>query len=499
MAKTKVLIIDDDQSMLELAEFHLQAQGYETARSQTGEEGLKLIEASHFDVVLTDLQLPDLDGIEVVKRLKEHSPDSEIIMVTGYGSVTKAVEATKAGAFYFVEKPVAFEELMVLIEKAVERGQQAEEIKQLRGRLTSRTSYYDIIGNSKAMQDIYEIIDGVAESDANILILGESGTGKELIANAIHFKSLRAKKPFVKINCSALPKELIESELFGHTKGAFTGATIDKTGLISRAEGGSLLLDEIAEMPVELQPKLLRVLQERAYYRLGSEKAQEADFRLISSTNRDPLESLREGRLREDLYYRINTIEIRLPPLRERVEDIQHLAEHFLQQFAKKYQRPSCRISQETYQRLFDYSWPGNVRELQSVLERAVLLCKGETLSIDALPFGQATGEATAAASQMTSRPTVASVEAPPARNGSVEPAEPEGFTFDDIGRLIVERVPDPKTGAMPIDVFGQIERAVVSAALSRTKGNKQAAASLLGLYRPRLYSLIKKHNVSTP
>jgi DNA-binding NtrC family response regulator len=499
MAKTRVLIIDDDQSMLELAEFHLQAQGYETARSQTGEEGLKLIEASHFDVVLTDLQLPDLDGIEVVKRLKELSPDSEIIMVTGYGSVTKAVEATKAGAFYFVEKPVAFEELMVLIEKAVERGQQAEEIKQLRGRLTSRTSYYDIIGNSKAMQDIYEIIDGVAESDANILILGESGTGKELIANAIHFKSLRAKKPFVKINCSALPKELIESELFGHTKGAFTGATIDKTGLISRAEGGSLLLDEIAEMPVELQPKLLRVLQERAYYRLGSEKAQEADFRLISSTNRDPLESLREGRLREDLYYRINTIEIRLPPLRERVEDIQHLAEHFLQQFAKKYQRPSCRISQETYVRLFDYSWPGNVRELQSVLERAVLLCKGETLSIDALPFGQAAGEAMTAASQMTSRPTVASVEAPPARNGSVEHAEPEGLTFDDIGRLIVERVPDPKTGAMPIDVFGQIERAVVSAALSRTKGNKQAAASLLGLYRPRLYSLIKKHNVSTP
>lgn len=499
MAKTRVLIIDDDQSMLELAEFHLQAQGYETARSQTGEEGLKLVETSRFDVALTDLNLPDVDGIEVVKQLKELAPDIEIIMVSGYGSVSKAVEATKAGAFYFVEKPVAFEELMVLIEKAVERRQQAEEIRQLRTHLTSRTSYYDIIGNSKAMQDVYEIIDSVADSDANILILGESGTGKELIANAIHFKSLRAKKPFVKINCSALPKELIESELFGHTKGAFTGATLDKTGLISRADSGSLLLDEIAEMPVELQPKLLRVLQERVYYRLGSEKAQEADFRLISSTNRDPLEAVRDGRLREDLYYRINTIEIRLPPLRERVEDIQHLAEHFLQQFAKKYTRTALRISQDSYQRLFDYSWPGNVRELQSVLERAVLLCKGDTLIIDALPFGQSAVETMAATASMAARTPTAAAESPAISHEGVASSNSEDLSFDDIGRQIVERVPNPKTGALPVDVFGHIERAVVTAALNRTKGNKQAAASLLGLYRPRLYSLIKKHNVTSP
>ncbi|HYV03916.1 MAG TPA: sigma-54 dependent transcriptional regulator [Blastocatellia bacterium] len=498
MAKKRVLIIDDDQSMLELAEYHLQAQGYETARAQTGEEGLRLVETSHFDVALTDLQLPDLDGIEVVRRLKDLSPGIEIIMVSGYGSVSKAVEATKAGAFYFVEKPVAFEELMVLIEKAVERGQQAEEIKQLRGRLTSRTSYYDIIGNSKLMQDIYEVIDSVAESDANILILGESGTGKEMIANAIHFKSLRGKKPFVKINCSALPKELIESELFGHTKGAFTGATLDKTGLISRAEGGSLLLDEIAEMPVELQPKLLRVLQERTYYRLGSEKAQEADFRLISATNRDPLDAVREGKLREDLYYRVNTIEIRLPPLRERVEDIQRLAEHFLQEFAMKYQRPALRISQDSYQRLFDYTWPGNVRELQSVLERAVLLCKGDTLTIETLPFGQAASETIAAAASVTVRTPAATVEMPVVSSENEAPPASDELTFDDIGRLIVERVPDPKNGGLPVDVFGNIERAVVSAALSRTKGNKQAAASLLGLYRPRLYSLIKKHNVTS-
>jgi len=499
MSKTRVLIIDDDLSMLELAEFHLQAQGYEAARAETGEEGLKLVEGSHFDVILTDLQLPDLGGIEVVKRLKEISPESEIIMISGHGSVAKAVEATKAGAFYFVEKPVEFEELMILIGKAVERGQQVEEIKQLRGRLTNRVSYYNIIGSSKAMQDIYEMIDSVAESDANILIIGESGTGKELIANAIHYKSLRAKKPFVKINCSALPKELIESELFGHTKGAFTGAAMDKMGLISRADGGSLLLDEIGEMPVELQPKLLRVLQERVFYRLGSDKAQEANFRLISSTNRDPMKAVSDGSLREDLYYRINTIEIRVPPLRERLDDIQHLAEHFLRELAEKYQRPVRRISEESYQRLFEHSWPGNVRELQHAVERAMLLGKGESIDVHALPSGQTATRAVktmavAAASTASTSDTTADQINTSSQNQSVDPVEP---SFEEIGRIIVDKVPEPNNGAEPVDVFAEVERAVVSAALTRTKGNKQAAANLLGIYRPRLYSMIKRHNLT--
>jgi len=500
MAKKRVLIIDDDQSMLELAEFHLQAQGYESARAETGEEGLKLVEGGRFDVILTDLQLPDLGGIEVVRRLKEISPQSEIIMISGHGSVAKAVEATKAGAFYFVEKPVEFEELMLLIEKAVERGQQAEEIRQLRGKLSNRASYYNIIGSSKAMQDIYEMIDSVAESDANILIIGESGTGKELIANAIHYKSLRAKKPFVKINCSALPKELIESELFGHTKGAFTGAAIDKVGLISRADDGSLLLDEIGEMPVELQPKLLRVLQERVFYRLGSDKAQEANFRLISSTNRDPIEAIREGRLREDLYYRINTIEIHVPPLRDRIEDIQHLAEHFLRLLAEKYQRPVSRISEESYQRLFEHTWPGNVRELQHAVERAILLCKSETIDVSALPFGQAAARAMAVAGTASgttvSRPVPPTSSSEPLNVAPTNGGEPQDHSFESIGRIIVDKVPEPKSGGEPVDVFSEVERAVVSAALTRTRGNKQAAANLLGIYRPRLYSMIKKHNL---
>jgi two-component system, NtrC family, response regulator AtoC len=480
MKNIRILVIDDDTNTLEMMQIRLQAD-YEVATAGSGAEGLRLIGERRFDVVLTDLQLPDLDGIELVKRIREAAPDTEIIMITGYGSYETAVGATKAGAFDFVEKPVNFDRLRVSINNALALKQQKDENKQLRERFSKRAFYHNIIGGSKAMQNIYEIIESVAESDANILIIGESGTGKELIANAIHDRSLRARKQFVKINCAAMPKELIESELFGHTKGAFTGAAADKQGLIARAEGGSLLLDEIGEMPLELQPKLLRVLQERVYYRVGSEKAQEADFRLIAATNRNPLKAIKDGQLREDLYYRINTIEIRVPPLRERAEDVQHLAEHFLNEYAQKYKRPVHTISPQAYARLLSYSWPGNVRELQNVMERAVLLCKGTTIDVSELPFEQ--GAATSAAAV-----AVPSVAAPP--------VGPEDLSLDQIGKLIVSKVPDPKGGLAPEDLFEKVEGVIVSAALERTRGNKQAAANLLGVYRPRLYSMIRKHNL---
>jgi two-component system, NtrC family, response regulator AtoC len=485
MKNIRVLVVDDDPNTLDLMQFQLSAAGYEVATAAGGADGLRLAAEQRFDVALTDLQLPDMNGIELVKRFKDASPETEIIMVTGYGSVSTAVEATKAGAFFFVEKPVDMDELAILISKAVERREQAEEIRQLRGKLSSRTSYYNIIGASKAMQTIYEVIESVAESDANILIVGESGTGKEMIANAIHYASHRARKPFVKINCSALPKELIESELFGHTKGAFTGATMDKQGLIARAEGGSLLLDEIGEMPMELQPKLLRMLQERVYYRVGSEKAQEADFRLIAATNRNPLDAIRDGQLREDLFYRINTIEVRVPPLRERTEDVQHLAAHFLNEYAQKYRRPVYDISPSAYARLLSHSWPGNVRELQNVIERAVLLCKGSTIQVGELPFEQPQPARAEAASP-------ASVSSP----GAAPPPAPEDLSFEQIGKLIVSKVPDPKSGLAPEDLFERVEGVIVSAALERTRGNKQAAANLLGVYRPRLYSMIRKHGL---
>ncbi len=474
MAK-KALVIDDDVSTLDLMKFQLEAEGFEVSTAENGKIGLEYIKDNPFDIILTDLNLPDVSGIEMVKQSKEILPETEIIMVTGYGSTEKAIEATKAGAFYYIEKPVEFNELLVLIDKAIERKQQAAEIRELRGKLTNKNSYEGIIGASKAMQDIYEMIESVAESDANILILGESGTGKEVIANAIHFKSQRAKKPFVKINCSALPKELIESELFGHTKGSFTGASADKIGLIGQAAGGSLLLDEIGEMPLDLQPKLLRVLQEKVYYRVGSDKPQEADFRLISSTNRNPQKALEKGFLREDLYYRINTIEIQVAPLRERVEDIPYLAEHFLQQFAEKYKRPVKKLSQSAYEHLFGHKWTGNVRELQNVIERAVLLTKGDTIE---------------AAAFSTIQPLVPGV-ALPVKN--LVAKNNLDLSLEELSRLIVNRVHVTDSNIMQEDIFRQLEVAIVNAALERTKGNKQAAANLLGLYRARLYGIMKR------
>jgi DNA-binding NtrC family response regulator len=504
----KALIIDDDVSTLDMMRFQLQSEGFEVITADNGNKGLEFIKENQFDIILTDLNLPDVSGIEMVKQSKQILPETEIIMITGFGSTEKAIEATKAGAFYYVEKPVDFDELTVLIQKAIERKQQAAEIRELRGKLTSKNSYEGIIGASKAMQDIYEMIESVAASDANILILGESGTGKEVIANAIHFKSHRSKKPFVKVNCSALPKELIESELFGHTKGSFTGASGDKIGLIGQAKGGSLLLDEIGEMPLDLQPKLLRVLQEKVYYRVGSDKPQEADFRLICATNRNPFESIQVGNLREDLYYRVNTIEIKIPPLRERMDDVPMLAEHFLKIYSEKYKRENCKFTQASYSQMLSYHWRGNVRELQNVIERAVLLCKTDRIEDLNIPAeNRSIAAAASAASEIgndggspvfTADPQILTSAFPEINQsnlGKLDSIEGEEL-FEEIGKIIVNKLPEPGDNGEQKDVFNSLEYGVVLAALKRTGGNKQAAANLLGLYRPRLYGMIKRHNL---
>src|SRR5882762_10475154 len=383
----RILIVDDEAMMADSLRKHFSDEGYSVDTAATGAEGIERFDQGGHHLAICDLQLPDMDGLDVMRHMKDARPTTEVIVVTGYGSVQRAVEATKAGAFYFVEKPFDFEELQPLVDKALERRELVAETASMRRQLSTRSEYFNIIGSSKQMQTIYETIESVAKSDANVLIVGESGTGKELIANAIHYNSLRSKKTFIKVNCAALPKELIESELFGHTKGAFTGAHADKEGLVQHAAGGSLLLDEIAEMPVELQPKLLRVLQERSCRKIGSEKSYPVDFRLITSTNRMPADAIREGLLRDDLFYRISTITIHVPPLRERMEDIQLLTDHFLTVYAEKYERPIAGISQSVYQRLFSHPWPGNVRELQNVIERAVLLAKGERVDTVDLPF----------------------------------------------------------------------------------------------------------------
>jgi DNA-binding NtrC family response regulator len=492
------LLIDDDKSTLELLTFQLKSEGFEVTTAESGADGLDLIRQKDFDIILTDLHLPDISGIELVKNSKEIAPRTEIIMITGDRSNEMTIEATKAGAFWYYEKPIDFPVLYELIGKAVEHKRQTAEIQRLQDQLASPTKYEGVIGGARSMQNIYQIIENVAESDANILILGESGTGKEVIANAIHYKSLRKNKPFVKVNCSALPKDLIESQLFGHIKGSFTGANADKVGFIGQANGGSLLLDEIGEMPVDLQPKLLRVLQEKVYYRVGSDKPQDADFRLISSTNRPPFEAIQDGNLREDLYYRINTIEIEIPPLRDRMEDVPMLAEHFLEIYADKYKKGGVRFAQSAYDQMLHYNWRGNVRELQHVIERAVLLSSGKIDQMD-IPQSEGTSysipelAASAAATPITfDTPSyTAPIERP------VERFElSDENMFEQIGKLIVDKLSEPVEGNDQKDVFNDIESGVVLAALKRTKGNKQAAANLLGLYRPRLYGMIKRHNL---
>ena len=448
----RILIIDDEPMMADSLKQNLMEEGYSVDTAASGAEAIELFDQGGHHLAICDLQLPDMDGLEVMRHMKDARPTTEVIVVTGYGSVARAVEATKAGAFYFVEKPFDFEEIQPLVDKALERRELVAETANMRRQFSTRSEYFNIIGASKAMQTIYETIESVAKSDANVLIVGESGTGKELIANAIHYNSLRSKKPFIKVNCAALPKELIESELFGHTKGAFTGAHADKEGLVQHAAGGSLMLDEIAEMPVELQPKLLRVLQERSYRKIGSEKTFAVDFRLISSTNRPPADAIRDGVLRDDLFYRISTITIHVPPLRERNEDIQLLTEHFLHIYAQKYERPINGVSQAAYQRLFGHSWPGNVRELQNVIERAVLLAKANKIEPVDLPFDNGS--------------------LPEGAAPGAEWDVPPNMTLEDIERLVIERT------------------------LQRTGGNKQAAAKLLGIYRPRLYSKIRKYNI---
>src|SRR5436853_3898581 len=430
---------------------NLSEEGYRVDTASNGAEAIDQFDTGGHHLAICDIQLPDMDGIEVLRHIKDARPSTEVIVVTGYGTVDRAIVATKAGAFWFLEKPFEYEVLQKLVEKALERQELIAETDTMRQRLTTRTEYFNIIGGSKQMQTIYETIESVAKADANVLIVGESGTGKELIANAIHYNSLRAKKPFIKVNCAALPKELIESELFGHTKGAFTGAHADKEGLVQHAAGGSLMLDEIAEMPVELQPKLLRVLQERSYRKIGSEKTYAVDFRLITSTNRLPADAIRDGLLRDDLFYRISTITIHVPPLRDSMEDIQLLTDHFLNQYSEKYDRPIADVSQSAYQRLFAHPWPGNVRELQNVIERAVLLAKGERIEPVDLPFDN--GGASAAAPSL-------SWDVPP------------NMTLEDIEKFVIERT------------------------LQRTGGNKQKAANMLGIYRPRLYSKIKKYKI---
>ncbi|MBP6824729.1 MAG: sigma-54-dependent Fis family transcriptional regulator [Acidobacteria bacterium] len=452
-SENKILVVDDEPSITDGLRLLLGAEGYNVEIASSFGSARATLERHTPDLVITDLQLPDdrQGGLSLLRLVKERAPDTEVIVITGHATVSEAVEATKSGAFYFVEKPFEPEQILLLVEKAMERQRLVNESESLRKHF-QKQEFSSIIGGSKAMQMIYETISSVAKSDANVLIIGESGTGKELIANAIHFNSLRAANELVKVNCSALPKELIEAELFGYVKGAFTGAIQNRSGLVAQAKGGSLMLDEVGEMPIELQPKLLRVLEERRFRPVGATETFEADFRLICATNREPREAIKEGLMREDLFYRISTITINVPPLRERAEDLQLLTDFFFQKFKEKYNRPLQGFTQSAYHRVFAHRWPGNVRELQNAIERAVLLAKSSRIEPEDLPFGQQSLE-----------------------------DSPQAFYIP------------------PDMTLEEIERVVIEQTLKRTQGNKQAAAQVLGIYRPRLYSKIRKYRIQIP
>ncbi|HJP90743.1 MAG TPA: sigma-54 dependent transcriptional regulator [Pyrinomonadaceae bacterium] len=441
-----ILVVDDEKTITAALDLLLRDHGYEVDTASSVAEAEAILARHWFDLVFLDLRLPDGDGIALLEQIKQTAPDIEVVLMTAHGSLDITIEAIKRGAFYYLEKPFTFEQVLVLIQRALRiRSIKAED----RGPKSTRVQQRDdfgIVGNNPLLRHVRAIIRTAAPSDASVLIEGESGTGKEMIAAALHAQSEREGRPFIRINCAAIPSELIESELFGYRKGSFTGAQHDRRGLIEAAAGGTLLLDEIAEMPVYLQTKLLRVLQERTVRRVGDEREIPVDFRLISSTNRETSQMIREGTLRQDLYFRLSTVRIKVPPLRERLDDLVILSETFLLRLARKYKKRMRGISPASYSILMSYNWPGNVRELESVIEHAVLFAQGDYLMPEDLP------------DHLHSSPM-----------SSFRCVIPPFLTKDDI------------------------EREAIAQTLERTGGNIKKTAQILNYHRPTLYRRLRR------
>src|SRR6202162_1360938 len=455
----RVLIIDDERPVLMTLEALLKRHGYQVDAAPTATQGLKLLKSKSPTLVLLDLRLPDADGLEMLDRIKAELPDVQVIILTAHDSLHNAIESIKRGAYHFISKPYAPEELLSLVEKALEKQfllRETEELREKTEQLEKRLEIAEArptpIFKSKPMQEIDELIDAMAPSDANVLIVGESGVGKEVIANTIHARSRRAGQALVKLNCAAFPQTMIEGELFGYVKGAFTGAMQNFPGMIGAANRGTLFLDEISDMPADLQTRFLRVLQEREYRSLGSTRTLKADFRLIAATNRPVAQALAENRLRSDLYYRLNTFQIEVPPLRERKQDIPPLVASFVKQFAQQLGKPEPAIAPDAFQKLLDYAWPGNVRELQNAMEYAVVLARQNLIGVKELP----TEVQLPTVLQQTERST-------------------------------------PRAGVQSLD---DVERDTILQALAHCHGNKKKAAELLGIQRPTLYNKLKRYAI---
>jgi DNA-binding NtrC family response regulator len=450
--RIKILVIDDEPLMRLTIQDALAGEGYEVAVAETGKRGTDLLKENHTDIVITDLRLPDMDGIEILREVKTSQPMTQVVLITAYGSIDSAVTAMKEGATDYLTKPFAMDELLLIIKRLLRMRQLEEENLQLRKKVEERFGLEGLVGKSQPMQKIYDLIETVSQTDTTVLIHGESGTGKEMVANAIHLQSPRKKGHFIKVNCAALPETLLETELFGHEKGAFTGAIKRRIGRFEMAHGGTLFLDEVGEISPAVQVKLLRVLQERKFERVGANETISADVRLVCATQRDLKEETRKGTFRDDLYYRLNVVPIALPPLRERQDDIFPLADHFINKFSEKMGKEIDGLSKEASALLMNYPFPGNIRELENMLERAIALMKGRVIQAEDLP------------------------EELCGQTGPV--------------RDICERLRGSKSLSQAVGLF---EKEYIQDILEMTKGKKGQAAEILGISRKTLWEKIKE------
>jgi two-component system NtrC family response regulator len=450
MRKAKILIADDDDSLRRILEFQISEAGYDVKAVSDGAQALDLLTKKEFDCLITDWRMPGVSGIDILRRASLANNEVPIIVITAFGDVETAVQAFRGGAFDFITKPFDRQVILSTIEKALKYAAVLAEKRNLRRLAHEESSDKNIIGNSEKIKQVLTIVQRIAKTDVTVLIQGESGTGKELIAKSIHFASKRKEKPFIAINCAAIPETLIEAELFGHKKGAFTGAFFESKGKFEEANGGTIFLDEISAMPLLLQTRLLRVLQEREVTRLGENLPRKVDVRIIASTNEDLLELVKQNRFREDLYYRLAVVPIKLPPLRERREDIRLLAEYFAQKTVKKYGLKTIKIDEEVLKVFHNYSWPGNVRELENTIERMIILSDSETLTLEDVPE----------------------------------------HIRDQQGRNIWFELPDE-----PINLE-VLEREILREALRKFEGNQSKAARYLGITRSALIYRMKKHGL---
>jgi two-component system response regulator PilR (NtrC family) len=454
MTKQKILVVDDEKSMCDFLEIMLQKEGYEVISTTSGEKALELLDNNLYSMILTDVKMPGADGFAVLRKAKEVSPDTVVIMITAYGSPEGAVTAIKEGAYDYVTKPFRVEEVKLTIKKALERSNLIKENIRLRQAVEERYKFWNLIGKSPKMQRVYELVEKVAQTKANVLITGESGTGKELVAKAIHYNSVRKDGSFVTLNCGAIPENLLESELFGHMKGSFTGAIANKRGLLEMAEGGTLFMDEIGELPLPLQVKLLRVIQEREFKRVGGTDDIKVNVRIISASNQDLQQKVAHGTFREDLFYRLNVIQIKIPPLRERKEDITLLMNHFVQKYSTETGKKIEGITPEAMELLVGYDFPGNVRELENIIERSITLETATTITERHIR--------SYLNERMISKGTPPSLEIPE-----------EGI---DLNKVVED-----------------LEKAFILKALEQTGGIKKKAAEILGMnFRAMRYKLAK-------